>query len=172
LADRSTVMSDKIKEQLSEELSAVQKMLEERTEARGEIIRKFQEIILNEGLFSQIVDLFPYPMVVYTPTYRFKTANRAFFEAVNRQAEAFDNQGELFDRHKAADIQLIEASRKVFSGKSIYIQNLKDPFSLFTGTVKQNGVKTEPPQSAVVFPVLNDKNEITHGVIVFLPHSV
>ena len=66
MADRSTVMSDKIKEQLSEELSAVQKMLEERTEARGEIIRKFQEIILNEGLFSQIVDLFPYPMVLYT----------------------------------------------------------------------------------------------------------
>ena len=48
-------MGDKTKEQLLEELLEVQKMLEERTETQGQMIRKFQLLMANDGLFSQII---------------------------------------------------------------------------------------------------------------------
>jgi hypothetical protein len=50
--ERSVHMGSKTKEQLLEELSEVQKMLEKRTETQGHMIRKFQTLIENEGLFS------------------------------------------------------------------------------------------------------------------------
>jgi hypothetical protein len=71
-------MSDKTKEQLLEELTEVQKMLEERTEIQGQMIRKFQLLIANEGLFSQIIDFFPYPIAIFTPQYTLTMVNTAF----------------------------------------------------------------------------------------------
>ena len=50
--ERSVHMGGKTKEQLLEELSEVQKMLEKRTETQGHMIRKIQTLIENEGLFS------------------------------------------------------------------------------------------------------------------------
>ncbi|MGB4312000.1 MAG: hypothetical protein WBJ17_03665, partial [Natronincolaceae bacterium] len=60
-------MGDKTKEQLLKELLEVQKMLEEKTEAQGRMIKKFQMLIANEGLFSHIIDFFPYPIIIFTP---------------------------------------------------------------------------------------------------------
>jgi len=62
-------MGGKTKEQLLEELSEVQKMLEERTETQGQMIRKFQMLMVNEGLFSQVIDFFPYPIAIFTSEY-------------------------------------------------------------------------------------------------------
>ena len=50
-------MGEKTKEQLLEELAEVQKMLEERTEIQGQMIKKFQTLIANEGLFK--LPIFP-----------------------------------------------------------------------------------------------------------------
>ena len=163
-------MDDKKNDQLLSELTVVQKILDERTQTQGHIVKKFNSLISNEGLFSQIVDLLPYPMVVYTQSYQLILASRAFLEAINSEAESFNNIAFL-NWYKATDIQLVEASRKVFTGKSTHLQNLKDPFSLFVGTKVKKDMQTKLFQSAVVFPILDDKNEVTHGVIVFLPHS-
>ncbi|NLV35412.1 MAG: hypothetical protein GXY17_01895, partial [Clostridiaceae bacterium] len=62
-------MGDKTKEQLLEELSEVQKMLEEKTETQGKMIKRFQMLVSNEALFSQIIDFFPYPIAIFTPQY-------------------------------------------------------------------------------------------------------
>ena len=48
---RGISMGDKTKEQLLVELAEVQKMLEERTEIQGRMIKKFQLLIANEGCF-------------------------------------------------------------------------------------------------------------------------
>lgn len=71
-------MGDKTKEQLLEELTKVHKMLEERTEIQGQMIRKFQLLIANERLFSQIIDFFPYPITIFTPQYTLAIVNKAF----------------------------------------------------------------------------------------------
>jgi PAS domain-containing protein len=71
-------MGDKMKEQLLEELAEVQKMLEEKTEIQGHMIRKFQLLIENEGLFSQIIDFFPYPIAIFTPQHTLTMVNKAF----------------------------------------------------------------------------------------------
>ena len=70
-------MGGKTKEQLLEELSEVQKMLEERTETQGQMIKRFKTLIENEGLFSQVIDFFPYPLVIFTPQYTLAMTNKA-----------------------------------------------------------------------------------------------
>ncbi|MFA6736861.1 MAG: hypothetical protein WCR87_08075, partial [Saccharofermentanales bacterium] len=127
--------------------------------------------LLNEAIFFQIIDMFPYPMVVYSPSYRVKMASRAFLEVVNHSEKLLDKDEELFNWHNAVDLQLVEASRKVFAGESNRLHNLKDPFSLFAGKTRQECAKSGIYNSAAVFPVMNDENEITHGVIVFLPNT-
>lgn len=60
-------MSEKTKGQLPGDLKKAQKLLEESTEVQDHMIRKFQTLIANEGLFSQILDFFPYPIIIFTP---------------------------------------------------------------------------------------------------------
>jgi hypothetical protein len=71
-------MDGKTREQLLEELSEVQKMLEERTEIQGQMIRKFQMLMANDSLFSKIIDFFPYPIAIFTPQYTLSMVNKAF----------------------------------------------------------------------------------------------
>ena len=73
-------MNDRIKEQMLEELSEAQKMLEKKTEIHGRMIKKLQMLIANEGLFSQIIDYFPYPIAIFSPQYTLVMVNKAFAE--------------------------------------------------------------------------------------------
>ena len=68
-------MGDKTKEQLLEELSEVQKMLDEKTETQVHMIKKFQMLITNDGIYSQIIDLFPYPIAIFTPQFTLAMVN-------------------------------------------------------------------------------------------------
>ena len=42
------------------------------------MIRKFQMLIANDGLFSQIIDFFTYPIAIFTPHYTLTMVNKAF----------------------------------------------------------------------------------------------
>jgi hypothetical protein len=59
-------MEKKTKEQLLDELTEVQKMLEKRTELQGHMMRDLKLLVANELLFSQIIDFLPY-CHFYTP---------------------------------------------------------------------------------------------------------
>jgi PAS domain-containing protein len=155
-------MQGKTKEQLLNEISEVQKLLDEKTELRGKMIKNLQTLIADNGLFSQIIDSFPYPIAIFTPDYELAVVNDAFVTAVKVRPERIL-------QYKIEDNQLISAIIQVFKGDSFFLEELKSPFSMFQGIKLKKGIETNIFKKAIVFPVLADDNNITHGVIVFLP---
>lgn len=160
-------MEDKTKEQLLEELSAVQKMLEERTETQGQMIRKFQTLITNEGLFSQIVDFFPYPIAIFTPQHTLALVNKAFEAETETRFINLEKDAARIHQYKINDGQLAAAVEQVFKGDTFFLDDLKNPFSMFQGITGPSRL-SDRFQKAVIFPVPTD-DKITHGVIVFMP---
>jgi hypothetical protein len=166
--ERSVHMGGKTKEQLLEELSEVQKMLEERTETQGQMIKRFKTLIENEGLFSQIIDLLPYPLVIFTPQYTLAMTNKAFAAETKTLVMYPEKGAARILRHKIIDVRLAAAITGVFAGNTFFLEDLKNPFSLFSGITQQSAVEPGRFSRAVIFPVTADDAKITHGVIVFM----
>ncbi|MGI6630791.1 MAG: hypothetical protein GX930_05485 [Clostridia bacterium] len=162
-------MGDKAKEQLLEELAEVQKKLEERTEIQGQMIRKLQLLIKNEGLFSQIIDFFPYPMAIFTPDYKLTMVNKAFEAETKVPVKNLEKGAGCILQHKINDMQMAAALIGVFAGDTFLLEDLKNPFSMFSGITQQSATFPDRFHKAVIFPVPADDARITHGVIVFLP---
>ena len=161
-------MGGKTKEQLLEELSEVQKMLEKRTEAQGHMIRKFQTLIANEGLFSQIIDFFPYPLAIFTPQYTLAMTNKAFAAETKTLLINAEKGVDRILQHKIDDMRLAGAITRVFAGDTFFLEDLKNPFSMFSGITQQSASEPDRFNRVVIFPVPADDAEITHGVIVFM----
>jgi AraC family transcriptional regulator len=162
-------MGDKMKEQLLEELAEVQKMLEEKTEIQGHMIRKFQLLIENEGLFSQIIDFFPYPIAIFTPQHTLTMVNKAFAAETKMRFTNLEKGAVRILQYKINDTQLAVAVTRVFAGDTFFLEGLKSPFSMFSGIARQSAPQSDRFSKAVIFPVPADDVEITHGVIVFMP---
>lgn len=161
-------MGDKTKEQLLEELSEVQKMLEERTETQGQMIRKFQLLIANEGLFSQIIDFFPYPITIFTPQYTLVTVNKAFAAETKTRFMNLEKGAVRILQHKINDMQLAAAVTRVFAGDTFFLEDLKNPFSMFSGITRKSTPQSDRFNKAVIFPVPAGDAKIIYGVIVFM----
>lgn len=162
-------MGDRTKEQLLEELSAVQKMLEEETETQGHMIRKFQILIANEGLFSQIIDFFPYPIAIFTPQYTLVMVNKAFAAEAKTQFVNLEKGAVRILQYKIDNVQLAAAVKQVFDGATFFLEEVKNPFSMFSGITRQSVPQPDCFNKAIIFPVPADDAEITHGVIMFMP---
>lgn len=162
-------MGGKTKKQLLEELSEVQKMLEKRTETQGQMIKKFRTLIENEVLFSQIIDFLPYPLAIFTSQYTLTMTNKAFAaETITRVMDPEKGAARIL-QHQINDMQLAASLTGVFAGDTFFLEDLKDPFSMFSGIKQQSALEPGRFHRAVIFPVTADDAEITHGVIVFMP---
>jgi hypothetical protein len=167
--ERSVHMGGKTKEQLLEELSEVQKMLEERTETQGQMIKRFQTLIENEGLFSQIIDFLPYPLAIFTPQYTLAMTNKAFTAETKTRVMYPEKGAARILQHKINDMRLAAAITGVFAGDTFFLEDLKNPFSMFSEITQQSAAEPGRFSRAVIFPVTADDAKITHGVIVFMP---
>ncbi|MGI6452105.1 MAG: hypothetical protein ACOX0E_01290 [Syntrophomonadaceae bacterium] len=161
-------MGEKTKEQLLEELSKVQQMVEEKTEIHGHMVRKFQMLIKNDGLFSQIVDCFPYPIAIFTAQYKLTLVNQAFAAEIKIRFKNSEKTSLRILQYKIDDTQLAAALVKVFAGNTSFLEGLRNPLSMFSGITQHKVLPSDRFRKAVIFPVPSDA-EITHGVIVFMP---
>ncbi|MDD4295367.1 MAG: hypothetical protein PHC69_00210 [Ruminiclostridium sp.] len=161
-------MGDKTKEQLLKELSDVQQMLEEKTEMQGKMIKRFQMLVANEALFSQIIDFFPYPIAIFTPEYKLFMVNKAFVSETKTELESPGEKTVRILQYKIDDTQLAVALTRVFSGNTFFKDGVKDPFSMFSGIKRQGAPQPDHFSKVIIFPVPADDAEITHGVIVFM----
>lgn len=162
-------MGDKTKEQLLAELLELQKMLEEKAETQGHMIRKFQMLIGNDGLFSQIIDFFPYPIAIFTPQYLLISINKAFAAVTETSTAKLEKECIRILQYKISDVRLVSAINQVFNGNTFFLDDLKHPFSMFSQIPQQLILQSDRFKKAVIFPVPADDDVITHGVIVFMP---
>lgn len=157
----------KAKEQLLMELIEFQKMLEEKVETQERMIQKFQTLIRNEGLFSQVIQYFPYPIAVFTRDGVINMANQKFFDETNRNPkDVSEDKINMHDRLTTENYEILEAVQDVFSGETKLLKNLSDPLSMF---VRDDDEKSPANfGGAIFFPLVGDKGQIAYGVVMFI----
>lgn len=160
-------MGEKTKEQLLSELLALQKELEEKVQVHDQMIRRFQMLTANEGLFSQIIDFCPYPIAVFTPQGILETVNDAFAEetGVNMEDPA---SGRLnIYRCISDDIALTSAIRQSFTGETCFLDDLKHPLIRLSGEKREKDSVIKDYRKAIIFPIPAEDGLVMHSVAVF-----
>jgi hypothetical protein len=166
--ERSIFMEGKAKEPLHQELVEAQKMLEGKTEAHGHMIKKFQLLIANDGLFSQITDSFPYPIAIFTSQQTLTMVNKAFTAETNIKLTSLEKEDVRILPYKIDNIRLAEAVVQVFAGNTFFLENLNGTLPMLLGITSKDVPQKGNFNKAIVFPISSDNNKI-HGVIVFMP---
>jgi len=123
---------------------------------------------MNDRLFCQIIDFFPYPIAIFTPQYNITLVNRAFETEIRRYALDPGNEAIRILLYKITDMQLATGVTRVFAGDTFFLEDLKNPFAMFSG-IEVSELQANRFSKAVIFPVPSDDVRITHGVIVFMP---
>jgi PAS domain-containing protein len=158
----------KTKEQLLKELLEMQKEIEERVEEQDELIHKFQLLTQYEGLFSQVIGNFPYPIAVFERNGVLTMANQAMMQkACIKPGDIDAKKINLLSRSAAADEKLVKAAETVFSGETTLIQSLADPLTMFAGAAYLHD-HSDGYQKAVFFPVFTNSGNVTHGVVMLM----
>ena len=161
------VSENKTKEQLLVELIEFQKVLEEKVETQDRMIQKFQTLTTNDGLFTQVIHYFPYPIAIFTRDGELTMANQTFFAETNRNpTEISEGRINMFDRLTTENYEVLEAVNEIFTGEIKLLKNLSDPLSMF---IKDN--KNMSPAnygSAIFFPLVEGNGQITYGVVMFI----
>lgn len=158
---------NKTKEQLLMEMIESQKMLEEKVETQNRMIRKFQTLLQNEGLFSQVIQYFPYPIAVFTRDGVLNTANQKFLAETNRSLkDVAEGKINMHDRLTTENYEILEAVQDIFSGETKLLKNLSDPLSMFV----RDDEEKSPANfgGAIFFPLVEDNGQIAYGVVMFI----
>ena len=160
-------MGENTNVQLLPELLALQKELEEKVQYHDQMIRRFQMLTANDGLFSQIIDFCPYPIAVFTSQGILETVNDAFAAetGVNMEDPA---SGRLnIYRCISDDIALTSAIRQVFTGKTCFLDDLRHPLCRTSEQKRKKSFVLKNYRKAIVFPIPAEDGLVMHGVAVF-----
>lgn len=160
-------MGEKTKQQLLSELLELQKELEAKVQYHEQMIRRFQMLTANEGLFSQIIDYCPYPIAVFTPQGVLETVNDAFAAETGANPEDL-GAGRLNIYHCISDdIALTSAIRQAFAGETCFLDDLKNPLISFSEGKRKRDSTTKEYRKAIVFPIPAEDGLVMHSVAVF-----
>ena len=125
--------------------------------------------LLPGELFPQIIDFLPYPIAIFTPQYTLVMINKAFAKAVKMRFINAEKGTVRILQYKIDDTRLAEAVKRVFAGDTFFLEDLKNPFSMFSGITRKSAPHPDNFNKAVIFPITDDNAGITYGVIVFMP---
>lgn len=154
------------KEQLLNELIRMQKDIEERVEAQERYISRFQLLVQNDGLFSQVIDNLPYPVAIFEQSGVVRVANSILMKQAKIGANGLA-QGtvNLLDRVTDENYAVFEAVEDIFLGDTTAVKDLVFPLTLFCKDM--SGTESDPYHLAVFFPVPGS-NGIRYGAVMLL----
>lgn len=162
---------EKTKEQLLKELIEMQKQIEQKVEDQDRFINRFQLLIQHEGLFSQVIDNFPYPIAVFGSNGVLSIANKALLNKAKLSAsDVTERRINLLNRITNENYPVFEAVEHIFLGETTVLKNLVDPLSLFS-----KGDSCAAPsnfQSAVFFPIVESGGKITCGAVMLMNQMI
>lgn len=158
---------EKTKEQLLKELIEMQKQIEQKVEDQERFINRFQILIQNEGLFSQVIDNFPFPIAIFEQSGVLTIANKTLLSKAKLSAsDVTEHRINLLNRITNENYPVFEAVEDIFLGETTVLKNLVDPISLFSRD--DSCVAPSNFQSTVFFPVVKSGRKITHGAVMFI----
>ena len=161
----------KTKEQLLKELIEMQKQIEQKVEDQDRFINRFQLLIQNEGLFSQVIDNFPYPIAIFDQSGVLTIANKDLLNKAKISiGDVTERRINLLNRITNENYPVFEAVEDIFLGETTVLKNLVDPLSLFS----RDDFCAAPSnfQSAVFFPIVESGRKITHGAVMLMNQTI
>jgi hypothetical protein len=158
---------NKTKEQLLLELIESQEKLGAKIAKQDQMIQKFQMLIKNEGLFTQVIHFFPYPIALFTEDGKLKMANQAFFTETKRNpTDVSEGKLNIIDRLTTENYEILEAVHDIFSGEMKLLDNLVQPLSMFVKD--DDDVYPTNYGNAIFFPLIDGDEQIAYGVVMFM----
>ena len=155
------------KEQILTELREMQKEIEERVEEQDELIRRFQLLTQYEGLFSQVIGNFPFPIAIFDQSGTLTMVNQEMLQkACIKSGDIEAKRINLLSR-TAADASMLKAVEAVFLGETTLLQSLEEPLYMFAGEASLSDC-SGGYQRAVFFPVLSNSENVIHGVVMLM----
>jgi hypothetical protein len=163
------MMSEKkAKEQLLKELLQMKKTIEQKLEEQDSLIKQFQQLNQIDGLFSQVIGNFPYPIAIFEHSGVLTMANRVMLQKANiRPDDVQAGRINFLSRITNENFAVFEAVEDIFLGETTLLKNLVEPLSMFT---RDDSVPdySDCYQSAVFFPVAENNDSISHGAVMLM----
>jgi hypothetical protein len=146
----------------------MQKTIEQKVEEQDSLIKKFQLLIQHEGVFSQVIGNFPYPIAIFERSGVLTMANQAMArKACIRSGDIEEKQINFLSRVTTENANVLKAAEDTFSGETTLVQSLEEPLSLFAGEGALPD-HSDGYQKAVFFPVFANNGSVTHGVVMLM----
>lgn len=159
----------KIKGQSIEELVKLLNILRKEKNVQDMVVRRFQKLILENGLYSQTIREFIYPMVVFRKDGIILFVNNALTEETGLYIdESSVKKHNILDRITDSNFQILDAVEDVFSGKISFLTNLFDPLAMFIRESSSKQADYSKYKSAFFFPIVEDRGQITNGAVIFI----
>lgn len=159
----------KTKEQSIEELVEPLNTLRKEKNVQEMVVRRFQALILEEGLSSQTIRELIYPMAVFRQDGAIMFVSNALTEETGLYiAESSEKKHNIFNRITDPNFQIVDAVEDVFSQKTSFLMNLFDPLAMFIRESSSKQADCSKYQSAIFFPIAEDGGQITHGAVIFI----
>lgn len=162
-------MEKQSRKQPLEELTKMLKALQGKEKIQDSMVRKFQNLIRNEGWSSSVIKDFPYPMAIFEQDGELLYINRALSDETGLYAiNLSQSKHSLLNRITDANLPILDAVENVFVEKTTFLSGLSDPMELFMSD--RTGIKKSSSEyrEAVFFPVTVDKEQTTQGVVIFI----
>ena len=159
----------KTKEQSVEALVEPLNALRKEKNVQDMVVRRFQALIQEEGLFSQTIREFIYPMAVFRQDGTILFVSNTLTEETGLYiVESSAKKYNILDRITDSNYQILDAAEDVFSGKTSFLMNLFDPLAMFIVESSSKKADCSKYQSAIFFPIAEDGGQITHGAVIFI----
>lgn len=158
----------KTKEQLLKELIQMQKTIEQKVEKQDSLIKRFQQLIQNDGLFSQVIGNFPYPIAIFERSGSVIMANHTLVKKVCINPEDVEGKTINFlSRITNENTDVLDAAEDTFLGETTVLNNLVEPLNMFSrdNTIPDH---SDGYQSAVFFPIYQSDRSIYYGAVMLM----
>lgn len=119
------------------------------------------------GLFSQVIDDFPYPIVLFSQSGNLIMANKMLLkEAKIGLSDISTGKINMISRITTENYPILEAIEDIFLGETTVLSNLVNLFSIFASD--DDLISEAGYQSAIFFPITHGSGHITYGGAMFM----
>ncbi len=158
-----------IRIQLLKDLVEAQKVLEEKLETQDQMIKRFQALTANEGLFVQIIDYFPYPIAVFSSNGMLEVVNNALLAEVGvSDRKMLVNRLNIFSYSSDIAAGISDAIKRVLAGETIFLFDLKDTLKTLGESYGITGRGLPACQDAIFFPITDNDGKVCNAVAVLI----
>lgn len=133
----------------------------------GDWIKPLQEVLGNSGLFSSLAKQFPFPFGVFDRNGILEMASDTLLEGTGFADS--DIRAGRADIYGVESLDFRNAVKMALRGETSVVGGLNSPLvSIGTGYADEHPII----RSAILFPVIEDKETILRGAVLFLPFEV